>query len=116
MGLRVLDERFKAEGKTRGDRVEEGDHVDSGEVCDGGVDGTQVERVVRAEVVVFDLDHRVAGGRGELRIRKRWGSGETGRLRTHLCLDLGSVNGAPCLVGSCGHGPGMVDTSLQKGL
>lgn len=59
LGLRVLDQGLETESETRGDGVQEGDHVDPGEVRRGGVDGTQVERVVRTRVVVLDLDHRV---------------------------------------------------------
>lgn len=64
--LGVLDQGLKSEGESRGDRVEQGNHVDSGEVGRGRVDGSQVERVVRAQVVVFDLDHRVTGLTSEL--------------------------------------------------
>lgn len=61
LGLRVLDQGLETESETRGDRVQEGDHVDSGKVGGGGIDRSQVERVVRTDMVVLDLNHRVSG-------------------------------------------------------
>lgn len=109
----MLDQGLEPEGESRGDRVEEGDHVDTREVGHGRVDGSEVEGVVGAEVVVFDLNHRVAGRRGELRVTSAARNVQQ-RGNAHLGLNLGRVDGAPCLVGPRGDGSGVVDTSLQE--
>jgi len=82
--LGVLDQGLESEGESGGDRVKEGNHVDSGEVGRGRVDGSQVERVVRAHVVVFDLNHRVAGLTSEL--QEREGHREQDRQRTGAAM------------------------------
>ena len=41
--------------------MEEGDEVDAGRVKKAGIHSFQAEGVMRSEVVVFDLDHRLSG-------------------------------------------------------
>lgn len=71
-------------------------HVNTRQVSNGRVDGSQVERVMRANVVVFDLDHGVTRGVGQ------------------LGLDLGRVGGGPGLVSPSGDGTGVVNTTLKE--
>ncbi len=62
----MLDDSLESEGETWGYRVEEGHHVDTCQIGGVRVDGSQVEGIVRSEVVVLDLDHRVTWSSGEL--------------------------------------------------
>lgn len=93
-GFGILDHSLETKRKSGRDGVKEGSHVDTGKVKEVGVDGFPGEGVVVSNVVMFELNHGVAGFVG------------------NLSLDLGEVSGGPSLVGTHGQRAATVKTTL----
>lgn len=83
-GFGMLDHSLETKRESGRDGMKEGSHVDTGKVEEAGVDGFPGEGVVVSDVVVFELNHGVAG------------------LVGNLSLNLGEVSGRPSLVGTHG--------------
>lgn len=97
-GFGMLDHSLETKREPGRDGMKKGSHVDTGKVEEVGVDGFPGEGVVVSDVVVFELNHGVAG------------------LVRNLSLNLGEVSGRPSLVGTHGQRAGTVETTLQEGL
>ncbi len=123
----MLDQGFESKSESRTNGVKERNHVNTSEIGEGWVDGSECQGVMRGDVVVFQLNHGVTGSRGQLGNRRRvsfvrvFSMGFSNPTRhqkevTHLRLNLSRVRRAPRLVCSGRDRTGMIHSTLQEGL
>lgn len=67
-GVGTLDDGLEPNAEAGRDRVQERDHVDTGQVGRRWVDGSQVEREVRSDQVMLELNHGLSGSSRELKV------------------------------------------------